>query len=838
MTPLRNLPLALVVLAVLPAASPGADPMPDGARLRLGSGHFRHGAAVSRIYPLPDGKRLLTFAHDSKARVWDIAAEKLLVEIALAPQPSVGLVFSVSHDGKTLASANTLDRTIRVWNLSDGTEAIAFGGLAPNQGFLDLEYSADGKLLVSSHQDRTYRVWDPVAAKEVRQIGVPAVAAPGRVIRPIGRVNFTPDAKGLTVIEDWAVRVLDAEDGKELRWFGGHVGQVASYAFSPDGKRLATVASDRAARLWDLGTGKTVAKFPLPQLGGREVAFSADGKTLAVACNDRAIRLFDVASARETAKIDLAPGSTLGTAMLALSPDGKTVYSSNNESVLHGYDAATGKDRYPVVGHAEGVAALAWSPDGKRLVTCGSAGDRSIVVWDAASGKLLHQLPPLEGYFFTTHLQFGPDGKTFLTYGTDRTVRAWDMGEGKELQSFVVAPVQPQSFALSSDGKLAAAACPDRTVRVWDVAAEKELHVLEMKPAAAPNNFFFGSVSFAGDNRTLTVYSTNERLTARWDALTGKELGEVKGANLPIPLVGQSAHTADGRGVMVLQGTTVNLTELATGKVRQSFALPQPPPPPPGVARVFVGTNGAALAPDGRTAATLTGDGKLLFWDCGTGKMLVERKGLPVGSRLAAFSPDGKALATAGADSGALLWDVPGPDAKGRPAVEDVTAATAAELWKDVSGEDASRAWQAILTLAASPKEAVPFVRKQLKPEAAPEAKQVAKWIADLDAEAFQEREDATEALVRAGAAAEDAVRKALGGKPSAEARQRLEFIVSKMSGSLGPNMEDVRATRAVEVLEKIGTPEARQALEEAAKGAEGHLTAEARSALARLKAR
>jgi hypothetical protein len=244
------------------------------------------------------------------------------------------------------------------------------------------------------------------------------------------------------------------------------------------------------------------------------------------------------------------------------------------------------------------------------------------------------------------------------------------------------------------------------------------------------------------------------------------------------------------------------------------------------------------VAPDGRTAATLTGDGKLYYWDCDTGKVLVERHGVPVNSRLAAFSPDGKALATAGADSGALLWDVPGPDAEGRPAFKALTAESAAELWKDVSSEDAPRAWQAILTLAASPKEAVPFVQKQLKPTAAPDAKQIAKWIADLDAEAFQEREDATEALVRAGKAAEEAVKKALANKPSAEAKQRLEFIVSKMSGTLGPNMEEVRATRAVEVLEKIGTPEARQVLEEVAKGAEGHLTAEARSALARLKAR
>ena len=125
-----------------------------------------------------------------------------------------------------------------------------------------------------------------------------------------------------------------------------------------------------------------------------------------------------------------------------------------------------------------------------------------------------------------------------------------------------------------------------------------------------------------------------------------------------------------------------------------------------------------------------------------------------------------------------------------------------------MSGDDPSRAWQAILNLASAPKEAVPFVQKQLKPMAAPDDKQIAQWIKALDAEGFQEREDATEALVRAGRSAEAAVRKALDQAPSAEAKQRMQSILEKLSGNKGPNMEEVRAIRGVEVLERIGTPE------------------------------
>jgi hypothetical protein len=181
---------------------------------------------------------------------------------------------------------------------------------------------------------------------------------------------------------------------------------------------------------------------------------------------------------------------------------------------------------------------------------------------------------------------------------------------------------------------------------------------------------------------------------------------------------------------------------------------------------------------------------------------------------------------------------LPEPDADGRLVVKDVAAEKLDGLWKDLGGDDAGRAWQAVLALESAPKEAVPFVEKNLRPGAALDEKGIAGQIARLDAEQFQEREEATEALVRAGKAAEEAVKKALDNKPSAEAKQRLEFILSKMSGKLGPDMEEVRAVRGVEVLERVGTAEARKVLEQLGKGGEDRLSAEARAAAERLKAK
>ncbi len=98
-------------------------------------------------------------------------------------------------------------------------------------------------------------------------------------------------------------------------------------------------------------------------------------------------------------------------------------------------------------------------------------------------------------------------------------------------------------------------------------------------------------------------------------------------------------------------------------------------------------------------------------------------------------------------------------------------------------------------------------------------------------------REKATQKLIGLGKAAEEAVRKNLTTNPTAEAKARLEQILKKASGGAAQNPELAHAVRAVEVLERIGTPEAQAILEEAAKGPEtGRLTTEAQGALERLR--
>jgi hypothetical protein len=164
-----------------------------------------------------------------------------------------------------------------------------------------------------------------------------------------------------------------------------------------------------------------------------------------------------------------------------------------------------------------------------------------------------------------------------------------------------------------------------------------------------------------------------------------------------------------------------------------------------------------------------------------------------------------------------------------------LTADGVRSAWDDLAG-DAARAYRAVAALAAAPDQAVPFLAERLKPAAAPDPKRVAALLAGLDRQRFADREEATRELEKLGGLVEPAVRRTLADKPSAEVKRRLEGLLEKMD-AVTPTPGEVRAVRAVEVLEHVGTLAARRLLADLAGGVpEARQTREAREALRRLE--
>jgi WD40 repeat protein len=185
----------------------------------------------------------------------------------------------------------------------------------------------------------------------------------------------------------------------------------------------------------------------------------------------------------------------------------------------------------------------------------------------------------------------------------------------------------------------------------------------------------------------------------------------------------------------------------------------------------------------------------------------------------------------------ALLPAMAEPPPGAKPAKDNArTAGRLADLWRDLADADAAKAYQAIWALTRTPDEAVGFIGSQLKPAAVPDARQVARLLEDLNSKTFAVREKAQQELIKLGGLAEPALKQLLKADAPLETRQRAEKLLERLRGPL-THPEHLRAIRAVETLEYIGSAAAKQLLARYAAGApDARLTQEAQAALARLR--
>jgi hypothetical protein len=200
--------------------------------------------------------------------------------------------------------------------------------------------------------------------------------------------------------------------------------------------------------------------------------------------------------------------------------------------------------------------------------------------------------------------------------------------------------------------------------------------------------------------------------------------------------------------------------------------------------------------------------------------------------RALAFSADGRVLLCGRSDSTALVWGLSGQLHSEKGLVR-LSNEVLSACWDDLASADSQRAYAALRRLSADPARSVPELGRRLRPAPAAEGRPVADLIADLDSDDFAVREKATAELSRRPDAAA-ALREALAGGPSEELRRRGREILAKWAEWPA---DDLRRLRAVEALELIGTPQARQVLEGLAGGAgEVWLTQEAKASLGRLE--
>jgi WD40 repeat protein len=280
---------------------------------------------------------------------------------------------------------------------------------------------------------------------------------------------------------------------------------------------------------------------------------------------------------------------------LAFSPDGKVIAATGGNSNVRSltlWDAATGR-----LLHApplrEAVYGVAFSPNGKTLA---AVGPRLVALYDVATGGEIRRSLPTGSF---TCVSFAPDGRTFTAGSHDDDVHRWDAATGAELPPLKGHTASVLAVAHSPDGRLLASAGNDGTVRLWDPATGNELRRCPGHPGGA------FEVTFAPDGRTLASKGDDNVIRVS-DAATGKELRAIRCNPAGIRCL---AFAPDGKALASGERRFVRLYDPATGRELRSW--------PAHTASV----HGLAFAPDGKTVATgSVFDSTVHLWDAATGR--------------------------------------------------------------------------------------------------------------------------------------------------------------------------------------------------------------------------
>jgi len=327
---------------------------------------------------------------------------------------------------------------------------------------------------------------------------------------------------------------------------------------------------------------------------------------------------------------------------VAFSPDGRHIISGGGQGIdskdatLKLWDMATGELIRTFSGHTKEINAVAFSPDGQYAISASS--DDTVKLWEISTGKEIRTFPEVNGEC----VAFSPDGQYVLA-PRYRELKLFEVSSGRQVKVFkkkhsgIV-----YSVDFSPDGKFAVSADSDGILKLWEVATGRELRSFHGHSASV------NSVVFAPDGQYVLSGSSDNTLKL-WEVATGNKLATYSGKKIAISAV---AFSPDGRYVLSDFGRDLSLWDVVAGKQHQSFKGHND------------GVNQVAFSPDGQYALSGAGDfngiadNTLKLWEIPSGRQLRSFEGHTNGVTCLAFSPDGQNILSGSFDDTLKLWKV------------------------------------------------------------------------------------------------------------------------------------------------------------------------------------
>jgi WD40 repeat protein len=288
-----------------------------------------------------------------------------------------------------------------------------------------LDWSHNGTMFVTGHEDGTIRIWDADSGTAISiLIGSEGITHDARI---------SPDnTRIVSASEDGSVRLWDVATGNELMTMWGHAGSVNSVWWSPDGSRIVSGGYDSLPRVWDVDTGQVLYVLAGHTSPVVSVFWSDEGSRISTHSLDATAKIWDANTGRLFLEIiNVPPSDFTKLGYAELDPTGRWLVTGGG--LIAGVELWDTASSVPTLfGHNFGQEWGNWSPDGTHIATAGSDG--STRIWDAASGE---QVRDLEGGSF--HGGWSPDSTRLVTPIGIETIElaVWDIESGEMLARMV-----------------------------------------------------------------------------------------------------------------------------------------------------------------------------------------------------------------------------------------------------------------------------------------------------------------------------------------------------------------------------------------------------------------
>lgn len=617
---IRVLIAALLVLPQEPKrVDLAGDSLPEGAVSRLGTRRWRTPGRVWSLAFGKDGRTLLVGA-GTTLLLWDLEKN----ERVRAFQGHRGVVGSIAlHPDGARALTGAGDGTMALWNLEGGNRIRSFAG---HEGRVwSVALSKDGSTALSAGMDGTLGLWNVETGERIRTFKGHRGAA-------MGAAFVKGESQVLSVGVDGRLILWDASTGERLKSVEAHRDEISGLAISPDGRTAVTTCgriipaegpepAEGSLAAWDIESGRRL-RLITGRAGFLWAAFMPDGKNVIASCADRSAAIWDLETGARQLNFDGLGDRTHPVAIrdgVAAIGDGTSVAT---------FDANSGKRRFDVPGHSDGVGGVGFMPDG-RAVTAGADG--WIAIWDPESGRRVRAID-------TGALEFGSlamsaDGKQALTGGWRSPVSLWNLESGERIQQFAGYSARGLAFGPGT----VAAGLLDGRILVWD--SETGLRMRELPGDAA------GIFAVRPDGKRALIPVAPK--SSGWvNYATGDLLGRVDAHGR---VVTSMAFSPDG--AMAATGGQDGFVYLWNGEGGEEKEK----------ARLEAGSAVRALAFGPRGLLAAGHSTRVTVWDAPTGRLLATFQGHGGGVTSVAIDRDGRRVISGSGDTTAMVWKIPAP---------------------------------------------------------------------------------------------------------------------------------------------------------------------------------